>query len=122
MVTILGDSAPLPSDESLLVKVPFLGKEATFLPGVIHLARSSGAPVFVVSPHRSADYRHQVVEISPPISMEGELQEALARCAAVMDAAIRANPAQWGDWSDIDALASLGLIPATASPRSAVDA
>jgi len=70
--------------------------------------------------HRSADYRHQVVEISPPLSLEGELQEALARCAAVMDAAIRTNPAQWGDWSDTGALASLGLIPATASPRNAV--
>jgi KDO2-lipid IV(A) lauroyltransferase len=119
-VTILADSAPLASDESRVVKVPFLGREATFLPGVIHLARSSGAPVLMVSVHRSADYRHQVVEISPPISLEGELQEALARCAAVMDAAIRTNPAQWGDWSDIGALASLGLIPATASPRSDV--
>jgi Kdo2-lipid IVA lauroyltransferase/acyltransferase len=120
VVTILSDSDPQVSDESRVVKVPFLGREATFLPGVIHLARSSGAPVLVVSVHRSADYRHQVVEISPPISMEGELQEALARCAAVMDAAIRTNPAQWGDWSDTGALASLGLIPATTSPRNAV--
>ena len=120
VVTILSDAPPLVSDESRVVKVPFLGREATFLPGVVHLARSSGAPVLVVSVHRSADYRHQVVEISPPLSLEGELQEALARCAAVMDAAIRTNPAQWGDWSDTGALASLGLIPATASPRNAV--
>jgi KDO2-lipid IV(A) lauroyltransferase len=119
-VTILADSAPLASDGSRVVKVPFLGKEATLLPGVIHLARSSGAPVLMVNVYRSADYRHQVVEISPPLSLEGELQEALARCAAVMDAAIRTNPAQWGDWSDTEALVSLGLIPATASPRSAV--
>jgi lauroyl/myristoyl acyltransferase len=116
-VTILPDSAPQPGDESRVVKVPFLGREATLLPGVIQLARSSGAPVLMVSVHRSADYRHQVVEISPPLSLEGEPQKAFARCAAVMDAAIRANPAQWGDWSDIGALASLGLIPATALPR-----
>ena len=121
-VTILADSEPLASDESRLVKVPFLGREATFLPGVIHLARSSGAPVLVVSMHRSADYRHQVVEISPPLSLEGELREALAQCAAVMEATVRANPAQWSDWSDTGALAGLGLIPAAASPRSAVDA
>ena len=121
-VTILGDSAPQASDASRVVKVPFLGRKATFLPGVIHLARSSGAPVLVVSVHRSADYRHQVVEISPPLSLEGEPQEALARCAAVMEAAIRTNPAQWGDWSDTGALTSLGLIPATASARSAVGA
>jgi lauroyl/myristoyl acyltransferase len=121
-VTILADSEPLASDESRVVKVPFLGREATFLPGVVNLARSADAPVLVVSMHRSADYRHQVLEISPPISMEGELQEALARCAAVMEAAVRTNPAQWGDWSDTGALAGLGLIPATASPRSAVGA
>jgi len=118
-VTILADSDPLVTDASRVVKVPFLGREATFLPGVVHLARSAGAPVLVVSAHRSADYRHQVVEISPPISLEGELQEALARCVAVMEAAIRTNPAQWGDWSDTGALASLGLIPA-ASPQSVV--
>jgi lauroyl/myristoyl acyltransferase len=118
VVTTCADAAPQKGDESRVVKAPFLGGEGTFLPGVIHLARSAGAPVLMVSVHRSADYRHQVVEISPPISLEGGPQAALARCAAVMDAAIRANPAQWGDWSDIDALASLGLIPATASPRS----
>ena len=120
VVTILSDSAPQVSDESRVVKVPFLGREATFLPGVVHLARSSGAPVLVVSVHRSADYRHQVVEISPPLSLEGELQEALARCAAVMDAAIRTNPALWLHWAETDFLADLGLIPRASSPRSAI--
>jgi KDO2-lipid IV(A) lauroyltransferase len=119
MVTILADSAPKGSDESRVVKVPFLGREAKLLPGAIHLARSAGAPVLMVSMSRSADYRHQVLEISPPLSLEGELQEALARCAAAMEATIRANPAQWFDWSDIGALTRLGLIPATAAPRSA---
>jgi Kdo2-lipid IVA lauroyltransferase/acyltransferase len=120
VVTILSDAPPLASDESRVVKVPFLGREATFLPGVIHLARSAGAPVLMVSVHRSADYRHQVVEISPPLSLEGEPQEALARCAAVMDAAIRTNPALWLHWSETDFLADLGLIPRASSPRSAV--
>ena len=120
VVTILSNAPPLVSDESRLVKVPFLGREATFLPGVIHLARSSGAPVLMVTVHRSADYRHQVVEISPPLSLEGELQEALARCAAVMDAAIRTNPALWLHWAETDFLADLGLIPRASSPRSAI--
>jgi len=120
VVTILSDAPPLVSDESRVVKVPFLGREATFLPGVVHLARSSGAPVLMVTVHRSADYRHQVVEISPPLSLEGELQEALARCAAVMDAAIRTNPALWLHWAETDFLADLGLIPRASSPRSAI--
>jgi KDO2-lipid IV(A) lauroyltransferase len=116
VVTIMPDAVPQEGDESRVVKVPFLGREATFLPGAIHLARSSGAPVLMVSAHRSADYRHQVVEISPPISLEGEPQEALARCAAVMDAAIRTNPALWTTWGED--LANLGLAPRASSPRS----
>ena len=72
----------------------------------------------MVSVHRSADYRHQVVEISPPISLEGEPQEALARCAAVMDAAIRTNPALWTTWEEDRGLADLGLAPRASSPRS----
>jgi KDO2-lipid IV(A) lauroyltransferase len=120
VVTILSDAPPLASDESRVVKVPFFGREGTFLPGVIHLARSSGAPVLMMSVVRSPDYRHQVVEISPPLSLEGEPQEALARCAAAMEATIRSNPALWLHWSETDFLADLGLIPRASSPRSAV--
>ncbi len=120
VVTILSDAPPLASDESRLVKAPFFGGEGTFLPGVIHLARSSGAPVLMLSVHRSADYRHQVVEISAPLSLEGEVPEAFARCAAAMEATIRTNPALWLHWSEAEFLADLGLIPRASSPRSAV--
>ena len=72
----------------------------------------------MVSVYRSADYRHQVVEISPPLSLEGEPQEAFARCAAAMEAAIRTNPALWNHWDEADGLANLGLIPRASSPRS----
>ena len=117
---MLGDCEPSVTEQPHAVKVPFLGREAGILPGVVRLAWSSGAPVLMVSAYRSADYRHQVVEISPPLSMEGELPEALGRCAAAMEATIRTNPALWGDWSDPGALATLGLIPAATSPQSAV--
>jgi KDO2-lipid IV(A) lauroyltransferase len=114
VVTILPDAIPVKGDESRVVKVPFFGREATFLPGVVRLARSSGAPVLMVSVYRSADYRHQVVEISPPLSMEGEPPEALARCAAAMEATIRTNPALWSHWGDD--IANIGLIPRASSP------
>jgi KDO2-lipid IV(A) lauroyltransferase len=116
VVTLLPDALPLEGDESRVVKVPFLGGEATFLPGVVSLARSSGAPVLMVSVNRLADYRHQVVEISPPLSMEGEPQEVLARCAAVMEANIRTNPAPWSTWQEERSLANLGLVPRASSP------
>ena len=109
VVATCADAPPQAGDQSRVVKAPFLGGEATFVPGVIHLARSSGAPVLMVSVKRSADYRHQVVEISPPLSMEGEPQEAFARCAAAMDATIRSNPALWTHWLDPKGLTRLGL-------------
>ena len=119
VVTILPDAPPLASDESRVVKVPFLGGEGTFLPGVIHLARSSGAPVLMVSVYRLADYRHQVVEISPPLSLEGEPRDAFARCAAAMEATIKADPAQWAYWANTDDLATLGLLHKVPSARTA---
>jgi KDO2-lipid IV(A) lauroyltransferase len=119
VVITCADAPPQAGEESRVIKVPFLGGEATFVPGVIHLARSSGAPVLMVSVTRLADYRHQVVEISPPLSMEGEPEEAFARCAAAMDATIRTNPAQWNNWEEAEILADLGLVPSASSPQSA---
>jgi Kdo2-lipid IVA lauroyltransferase/acyltransferase len=118
VVTVEPDAAPQEGEESRAVKVPFLGGEATLVPGVIHLARSAGAPVLMVSVYRLADYRHQVVEISPPLSLEGEVDEAFARCAAAMDATIRTNPALWTTWDEDGGLANLGLAPHPSSPRS----
>ena len=60
--------------------------------------------------HRSADYRHQVLEISPPVPMHEET--AFARCVGAMDAAIRAHPAEWDFWFEPDDLVRLGLLPA----------
>jgi KDO2-lipid IV(A) lauroyltransferase len=118
VVTVEPDAAPQEGEESRVVRVPFLGGEATFVPGAIHLARSSGAPVLMVSVYRLADYRHQVVEISPPLSLEGEVEEAFARCAAAMDATIRTNPALWTTWDEEGGLTNLGLAPRASSPRS----
>ena len=90
--------------------MPFLGRQARFLPGVVTLARLTGAPVLMVSVHRSADYRHQVLEISSPVPMDGETATAFERCAAAMDAAIRAHPAEWDFWFEPDDLSRLGLL------------
>jgi KDO2-lipid IV(A) lauroyltransferase len=118
VVTVEPDAAPQEGEESRVVKVPFLGGEATLVPGVIHLARLAGAPVLMVSAYRLPDYRHQVVEISPPLSLEGEVEEAFARCAAAMEATIRTNPALWTTWDEEGGLANLGLAPRASSPRS----
>jgi len=79
---------------------------------VVTLAGLTGAPVLMAFAHRSADYRHQVLEISPPVPMEGETATAFGRCVAAMDAAIKTSPAQWFFWFKTDDLVGLGLLPA----------
>lgn len=101
--------------------MPFLGRKASLLPGVVSLARLTGAPVLMVFTHRSADYRHQVLEISPPVSMEGDTAAAFERCAAAMDAAITAHPAEWDFWFEPGDLASLGLLSDAQQPAANAD-
>ena len=111
VVTICSDAPPLGADRTRTVEVPFLGRQARLLPGVVTLARLTGAPVLMAFMHRLADYRHQVLEISPPVPMDGETETAFGRCAAAMDAAIRTSPAHWVFWFEPDDLARLGLLP-----------
>ena len=121
VVTIATDAPPLDADRTRAVDVTFLGRQARLVPGVVTLARLTGAPVLMVFMHRRADYRHQVLEISPPVPMEGETVTAFGRCVAAMDAAIRTNPAHWVYWANTDDLASLGLLPAAPPARTDAD-
>jgi len=110
VVTICSEAPPLDAELNRTIEVPFLGRQARFLPGVVTLARLTGAPVLMASVHRSADYRHQVLEISSPVPMDGETAAAFERCAAAMGGAIKAHPAEWDFWFVPDDLARLGLL------------
>jgi lauroyl/myristoyl acyltransferase len=116
VLTISSDAPPLDADRARAVDVPFLGRQARLLPGVVSLSGLTGAPVLMAFTYRSADYRHQVLEISPPVPMKGDTATAFGRCVAAMDTAIRTSPAHWAYWASTDDLASLGLLPA-ASPN-----
>ena len=110
VVTITIDATPLGSDRARSVEVPFLGHRAGLLPGIVTLAQVTGAPVLMGFLYRAADYRHQVLEISAPVPMDGGTATALERCAAELSAAIRRSPAHWGRWYSTGSLADLGLI------------
>jgi phosphatidylinositol dimannoside acyltransferase len=116
VVVIYSDAVVLGADRARAVEVPFLGRQATLLPGVATLAQLTGAPVLMTFMYRSADYHHQVLEISPPVPMYGETATAFGRCVDAIDAAIRTNPAHWGHWFETDDLAELGLLT-TAPPE-----
>jgi lauroyl/myristoyl acyltransferase len=111
VMTICSDAPPLDSEMSKAVEVPFLGRPGKFMPGVITLAKLTGAPVLMASVHRTADYRHQVLEISPPMPVQGDAAAAFERCVAAMGAAVAAHPADWDFWFETDDLARLGLLP-----------
>ena len=111
VVTISIDVPPLAGDRARAVEVPFLGGRATLLPGVVTLAKLTGAPVLMCFLYRSADYRHQVLQISEPVPVDGEAATAFGRCAAEVSAAVRSNPAHWQYLASTADLADLGLIP-----------
>jgi len=111
VVTISIDVPPLEADRARAVEVPFLGGRATLLPGVVTLAKLTGAPVLMCFLYRSPDYRHQVLQISAPVPVDGEAGTAFGRCAAEVSAAVRTNPAHWQYLASTADLADLGLIP-----------
>jgi aromatic-L-amino-acid/L-tryptophan decarboxylase len=112
VVTIAIDAPPLEKDLARTVEVPFLGRRARLLPGAVTLAQLTGAPLLMGFMYRTADYRHQVLEISAPVPCPAgeDAATAFARCAAEVSAAIRRSPAHWVYWASRGDLANLGLI------------
>jgi lauroyl/myristoyl acyltransferase len=112
VVTICSDAPPLETDRARTVDMPFLGRQARLLPGVVTLAKLTSAPVLMAFVYRSADYRHQVLEISPPLPVQDDPVTAFGHCATAMDAAITTSLAHWFFWFESGDLARLGLLPA----------
>ena len=112
LLGILLDPPVLAADRKRAVPMEFLNKQALLLPGAATIAQLMDTPVLMTFLRRSHDWRHQILEISPPISMDGDVVTAFGRCLAVVDAAIRQDPAHWLFW-DISALLELGLVEET---------
>jgi KDO2-lipid IV(A) lauroyltransferase len=110
VVRVTIDAPPLDSDRARAVEVPFLGRRAGLLPGAVALAQVTGAPLLIGIAHRTADYRHQVLQISAPVPVDGDIKTVFECCAAEVSAAIRRSPASWAFWPETDDLAAMGLI------------
>ena len=110
VVMICSDPAPIPADRARAVEAPFLGRRAALVPGVVTLAELTGAQLLMAFSYRLDDCRHQILEISPPISLEGGPEAAFGRCVAAMDAAIREHPRDWYFWFHRAELKGLGLL------------
>lgn len=121
VISIAIDPPSLAADLPRAVSTSFLGHQAQLLPGSVTLAQLTGSPLLMYFLHRSADWRHQVLEISSPISMGGDVKTAFGRCVAAVEAAILHHPAHWNYWTRTADLVDLGLLPASheaATPSS----
>lgn len=77
---------------------------------MVTLARLTGAPVLTGFLFGSADYHHQVLEISDPVPVDGDPAVTFARCAAAVSVATTRSPGHWRYWASATDLAGLGLI------------
>ena len=68
----------------------------------------------------TTDWQHLVLEISPPVSMDGGVVETFGRCVAALEASILRDPAHWHFWSQSDNLVDLGLLPTTDEVTTAI--
>jgi len=109
VLTICIDAPPLDCDRGRAIAVPFLGRQAGLVPGIVTLAQLTGAPVLMALPRRCADYCHQVLEISAPLPTAGDVATVFGRLAAEVSAAITRNPSHWRYWPSTVDLAQLGL-------------
>ena len=111
LIGICLDPPVLPADCRRAVPMEFLNGQALLLPGAITIAQLTGASVLMTFMRRSADWRHQILEISPPMPLDDDTMTAFRRCLAVVEAAIRQDPAYWNFWYGLSNLFKLGLLP-----------
>ena len=98
-----------PEDYKRAISVEFLGRQILLLPGSVTLAQLTGAQVLTLVMSRSADWRHQILEISP-VSLDEGAVDAFKRCVAIVEAPVRQNPAYWSGWENPQSLVELGLL------------
>ena len=102
---------PLPAeDRARAVPVDFLGHQMLLLPGSVSVAQLTGSPVLMLVVRRLADWRHQILEISAPVPLDGDTATAFKRCVAMVEAPIRQHLAYWDYWQNPRMLFELGLL------------
>ncbi len=97
LITMAVETPVYPDDRARAVPVDFLGQKMLLLPGIISVAQLTGAPVLVMVVRRLPDWRNQVMEISPPLSLAGDEITVFKRLIQQLEIPVRQNPAYW-DW------------------------
>ena len=110
VICIAIDVPVAPEDRAHAIPVDFLGRQILLLPGGVSIAQLTGSPVLVAVARRSADWQHQVLELSP-VPLDGDIETAFKRCVAMVEAPIRQNLSHWDGCVNTQALVELGLLP-----------
>ncbi len=98
-----------PADRERAIRVDFLDRPIHLLSGSVSLAQLTGSRVMVLVVRRSANWRHQVLEISP-VPLGGDSSDTFKRCVAMVEVPIRQNLASWNTWENPQSLVDLGLL------------
>lgn len=111
-VIALAIDVPTPhEDRGRAVTVDFLGHKIPLLPGGVSIAEVTGSQVLTLVMRRSANWRHQILEISP-VRMEEGIESIFKHCVSIVEAPIRHNLADWNGWENPKSLVELGLLTA----------
>jgi KDO2-lipid IV(A) lauroyltransferase len=109
VIVAFDDSVVFDPDRERAIWMDFLGRKALLMPGAIEIAKAVGTPMFMAFVTRRKDWRHQVLEISPPLDLSGDVPTIYRRCLRATEEVIRRDPAQWRWWRE-QALEQLGLV------------
>jgi KDO2-lipid IV(A) lauroyltransferase len=108
----LAVETPLPAeDRKRAVTVDFLGHQILALPGSVNVAQLTGSQLLVMVVRRQKNWRHQILEISPPIPLDSDVVTTFKHCVAMLEAPIHQNLAHWDYWANTKDLVGLGLLP-----------
>jgi KDO2-lipid IV(A) lauroyltransferase len=104
-VVAMGIETPVaPEDRARAIPVTFLGQRMLLLPGCTDVARLTGSPLLLLTVRRLPDWRHQVLEISPPVAQDEDSAATFRRCIAMLETPVRQQPAVWDWWVDSEGL------------------
>ena len=110
LIALAIDPPLSPEERARSISVDFLGRQILLLPGSVDVAQLTGSPVLIMVMHRKADWRHQVLEISP-LPLQGDIIADIKSCMKMLEPSIRQNPAYWDWWVNAQDLVDLGLLP-----------
>jgi lauroyl/myristoyl acyltransferase len=111
LITMAVEAPLAAEDRERAVPVDFLGHQMLALPGSVSVAQLTGSQLLILIVRRLKNWRHQVLEISPPIPLDSDVITAFKHCVAMLEEPVHQNLAHWDYWANTKDLVEMGLLP-----------